>query len=52
MVEGIALLTFTRRGEFTNETIAARYWWKYIEEGLETAKEIERIIQDHSKELV
>jgi hypothetical protein len=52
MVGGIALLTFKGTGEFKNETIAGRYWWKYVEEGLEMGKKIERIIRDHSKEQV
>jgi hypothetical protein len=26
----IALLTFKGTEEFKNETIAARYWWKYL----------------------
>lgn len=49
MVGGIALLTFKGTGEFKKETVA-EYWWKYVQEGLEMGKKIERIIQDHSKE--
>jgi hypothetical protein len=48
----VPLLTSNLVESIKDPMLTTRYWWKFIEEGLEMGKKIEKIIEDRAKRQV